>query len=277
MKQIFKISGITIGCAIFISVLAISIWYINYIPSGEDYDDDIELLEGPFGGHMPPEFINDGLPKLASGFNINKYFDLFVADEIFKDKKNKKWEPFTNERTQVKWDIPVEQFWNNDTITFSFTNTTGNKLYYLGYTHSSYCFVFLDYIISTQGKIDTLYCHEGGFEGAEGTEYIPFKKGKSITLKDDNPFLQDPYYGFTFLSRPYEDFPKIIKEVYGDTAQIRYFVFLRGMPWNNRGFSIAYSDFITIPIDSIISGWEKGKFEHRRIFIPEGHQGIFEW
>ena len=89
---------------------------------------------------------------------------------------------------------------------------------------------------------------------------------------NDRACLRLLYPRFHYLPMDTEEFPKIIKDVYGDTAQIRYFVFLRGLPWNNRGFSIAYSDFIKIPVDSVIDGWEKGKFTKYGRYIPEEHQ-----
>ena len=237
------------GCAIFVSALVIIIWYAN-----------IQLL----------------------GFNKNKYFDLCVADEFFKDRTNEKYEssgppnyqeynPRTNERIQVMWNIPVEQFCNNDTISISFINTTGEKLYYLGF-RPPYYYVVLDYIIAPCGKVDTMLFYKwGDLEAINEAEYIPFKKKERITLKYYNPVILYPGYEY-ILPMDTEDFPRIIKEVYGDTVQIRYGAYLRGLPWNNRGFAIAYSDFIKIPINSIIDGWRKGKFTNRIRYIPEDHQ-----
>jgi len=238
VKKVYKIFGIIIGSAIFVSVLVTVIWYKN-----------IQPLE----------------------FNYSKHIDLCVADDFFKSRINKKYDPFTNERIQVKWDIPVKQFWNADTITFSITNITGVKLYYLGFKNPCCDFVFFDYIIAPQGRVDTLYFHKLGFDGVDNAEYIPFKKKGSITLKHCNPLLFYPEFDI-FLPMDTDEFPRIIKEVYGDTAQIRFFVFLRGLPWNNSGFSIAYSDFIKVPIDSIIDGWKKGRFTNHMHYNPEIHQ-----
>ena len=243
MKKIIKISGTIAGCVIFVSVLAIVIWYKKNQP----------LV-----------------------FNNNKYFDLCVADVFFKDRTNQEYAPRTNERIQIKWDIPVEQFWNNDTITISITNTTGEKLYHFGCMYPLNNLVFEDYIIAPQGIVDTLYYHERTFSGIDDAEYIPFKKKKSFTLKSYNPLLQYP--GYQPLPMDTEEFPQIIKDVYGDTTQIRYFVFLRGLPWNNHGFSIAYSDFIKIPVDSIIDGWKKNKFSTwHSSYNPENHQEYLDF
>ena len=59
MKKILKISATIVGCVIFISVLATGIWYKTTYPLR---------------------------------FNNNKYFDLCIADEFFKDRTNQEYD-----------------------------------------------------------------------------------------------------------------------------------------------------------------------------------------
>jgi len=265
MKKFFKIFGIIIGCLIVILVLSIGIQYVNYIP-GMSYIDRYYDEMNPY----IPEL--DDRPNIPSDIKDDKYFDLFVADAFFKGRTNQRYQGIPKEEVQIKWDIPVKQFWNNDTIIFSFKNTAREKLYYFGFK-PPYYYIMIDYIITLQGYSDTLFFSTwGDFEAIGEAKYIPFKKNASITLIDSNPILRYPSSYSDFISTDTEEFPKLIKEVYGDTVQIRYSAFLRGLPWNNRSFSIAYSDFIKIPINSIIDGWVKGRFTNHGHYDLEEHK-----
>ncbi len=240
MKRIIKLSGITLACILVVLILAIWISYARSVPSRED----------------------------STIYNEAKYFDLWIADKFFVNDTNQWFNPYTNSRIRLGWIIPVEEL-ENDSITVTFMNNTNEKLYYLGFSHP---LVEYDYVADFYGIADTIGRGRnlGEFEGAK---YFPMKKNESISIKLKNPLLLYPWFEH-YLPTDTEEFPKIMKDVYGDVVQVRFKVFVRGLPWNKHGFSIANSDYIKIPIDTVIKGWKKGNFEKVK-YDPESHGEYF--
>jgi len=234
MKRFIKISGI-VTCGIIIAfMLIIGIWYAMYIP--------------PYG---------------------NKYFDLFIAELFFMSKEERyesSWPPTMSK--QLDWEIPTEQFGEGNLINVSLTNSFGKKLYYYGL--SPHEFLLKDYVIVSQENIDTLMWND--LSGVFEVGLIPFRKNRKVSPKIENPLLLYPGYPYN-LPTDTENFPEIIREVYGDTVQIRFAVCVIE-PWK-RDFSISYSKYVKIPVDLVINGWEKGNFKRVK-YDPESHQEYLE-
>ena len=252
MKKIFKILVIVIGGIIIAFVLVIGIWFAIYTPA--------------YG---------------------KKYFDLFITD-IYFTSKEPRYDPFEVEEVeigsfveedkkrswppafiQLDWEIPTEQFGEGDSIHVSFINNSGKKLYYFGIT--PFDAILQDYVITHQESIDTIMWND--LEGVFETGLNPFRRKEKASIKIKNPLLLYPGY-YYFLPTDTEDFPEIIKEVYGDTVQIRFTVFLFEI-WKHR-FSPSFSKYIKVPVDMVIKGWEKGNFEKVE-YDPESHQEYLEF
>jgi len=252
MKKIFKIPVIVIGSIIIAFVLVIGIWFALY---------------------TPPDVYR------------KKYFDLFIADIYFTSKKPH-YSPYDFEREmfvcddkkrswpspmsiQLDWEIPTEQFGEGDSIHVSFMNNSGKKLYCFGL--APYHAIIEDYIITYQESIDTIMWND--LSGIFEVGLTPFKRKEKVTIEIKNPLLLYPGYPSNFLPTDTEKFPEIIKEVYGDTVQIRFTVFVIEI-WKHK-YSPSYSKDVKIPVDMVIKGWEKGNFKKVK-YIPESHQEYFE-
>jgi hypothetical protein len=258
MKKVIKILGFAVSGIIIALALVIGIWYAIYTPPheyGKKYFD-LFIVDILFR-HNPKEIIE-----------INIDDEINSSCETTMPSSRISWES----SIRLNWEIPVGQF-GNDIINISFTNTSGKKLYYLGYlSPTSCCFVFYDYIITPQGSNDTIIL-DGKLDFLDVSEYVPLRRREKKSAEFDNPLRFYPEFR-CHLPTDTEEFPHIIKEVYGDTVQIRFGICLIE-PWKYPGFSMSFSDFVKIPVQSVIEGWEKGNFTKIK-YDPESHQEYFE-
>lgn len=192
--------------------------------------------------------------------------DLFVAQSFFEKDKERPWEEFwdnswnnvskENERP-VEWISNPKDFEKLDSIYLGFKNTTNEKFYYVtwGGPNSR---IRISYNVFKNGKIDSIPF--GGFGCGTGIYIAPLKNGEIAGSKFLNPLLFNPYTGYN-LPVKNENFPKLFKEIYGDSVSIKYEQATYSLPWSKFPSQMIESNEITISTAKVIENWKKREFE----------------
>ena len=89
-----------------------------------------------------------------------------------------------------------------------------------------------------------------------------------------NPILYNPYSGYP-LPVKNEIFPKLFKEIYGDSIAIKFEQATYSLPWNSTPSQMISSDQFIISTERIIENWKNGNFSSNKEFEEEYENGYF--
>ncbi len=194
------------------------------------------------------------------------FFDLFVAKSFYKKDKERPWGEFWDNcwnnvseenKRPVEWISNPKDFEKLDSIYLGFKNTTNEKFYYVTWGEPN-SRIRISYNVFKNGKIDSIPF--GGFGCGTGIHIAPIKNGEIAGSKFLNPLMYNPYTGYN-LPLKNEKFPKLFKQIYGDSVSIKFEQATYSLPWNKFPSQVIESKKIIISTEKIIENWKKGKFK----------------
>lgn len=216
------------------------------------------------------------IPSGIIAFKFNKFknepyqktpfFDLFVAKSLYKKDSERPWEEFwnncwnnvsENNKRPVKWILNPKDFEKLDSIYLGIKNTTNEKFYYVTWGEPN-SRIRISYNVYKKGKIDSIPFE--GFDCGTGIYIAPLKKEEIAGGKFLNPLLFNPYTGYN-LPLKNENFPKLFKEIYGDSVSIKFEQATYSLPWNKFPSQMIKSNEIIVSTKNIIENWKKGEFK----------------
>jgi hypothetical protein len=187
------------------------------------------------------------------------YWDLFIAKTFYKNEKQSPWDNISKEEKRpVKWLLNKSDFEKLDSVFIGFKNISNEKLYFVtwGYPNSR---LRRDLIIYKNGKLDSIPF--GGFGCGTGIFVSPAENQDIVGGYSLNPLMFNPYSNYD-LPIETDSFPRVFKEIYGDSIGIRFQQATYSNPWNSYRSQMIYSEYIIISTDKIIENWKEGKFAH---------------
>jgi hypothetical protein len=208
------------------------------------------------------------------------FFDLFVAKSFHKKDKERPWEEFWDNcwnnvseenKRPVEWISNPKDFEKLDSIYLGFKNTTNEKFYYVtwGGPNSR---IRISYNVFKNGKIDSIPF--GGFGCGTGIYIAPLKNGEIAGSKFLNPLLFNPFTNH-YLPLKNRKFPRLFKEIYGDSVAIKFEQATYSLPWNKFPSQMIESKEIIISTEKIIENWKKGDYKLSPEFDKENEQGFY--
>jgi hypothetical protein len=202
------------------------------------------------------------------------YFDTFIAQSLHEKNKERPWEEFwdnswqnvskENERP-VEWISNPKDFEKLDSIYLGFKNNTNEKFYYVTWGDPN-SRVRISFNVFKNGKIDSIPF--GGFGCGTGIYIAPLKNGEIAGGKFLNPLMYNPYTGYN-LPLKNDKFPKLFKQIYGDSVSIKFEQATYSLPWNKFPSQMLESKEIIISTEKIIENWKKGDFKLSSEFEKE--------
>ncbi|OAD43832.1 hypothetical protein [Polaribacter atrinae] len=200
--------------------------------------------------------------------------DLFIAQSFFEKDEERPWAEFwdnswnkvtnENERT-IEWISNSKDFEKIDSIYLGFKNTTNEKFYYVTWGEPN-SRIRISYKIFKNGKIDSIPFE--GFGCGTGIYITPLEKGEVAGGKFLNPILYNPYSGYP-LPVKNEIFPKLFKEIYGDSIAIKFEQATYSLPWNKIPSQMIESKEIIISTEKVIENWKKSELKLSKEFDKE--------
>jgi len=187
------------------------------------------------------------------------YFDFFIVETFYGGyEKNQQKEENSKKEMPIEWIINKNSFEKLDSVYVGFKNSSNEKLYYhtWGSPNSR---LRQDLIIYKDGKQNLIPF--GGFGCGTGVYFLPVKSKEIVGEKFLNPLMFNPYSNYD-LPLDKKTFPKVFKEIYGDSVAIRFRHLTYSVPWNKYRSDYINSNYITISTDTIIENWKKGNFAH---------------
>ena len=202
------------------------------------------------------------------------FFDLFIAKSFHKKDKERPWEEFWDNtwdnvsrenKRPVEWIINPKDFEKLDSVYLGLRNNTNEKFYYVtwGKPNSR---IRDDILVYKNGKVDSIPF--GGFGCGTGIYIAPLENGEIAGGKFMNPFLYNPYSGYP-LPLKNKIFPKLFKEIYGDSIAINFKQATYSLPWNKFPSQMIKSKGIVISTEKVIENWKKSKFKLSQEFDKE--------
>ena len=207
-------------------------------------------------------------------FEQHASLDLFIAQSFFEKDKERPWAEFwdnswnevTNENARiVEWISNPKSFEKIDSIYLGIKNTTNEKFYYVTWGEPN-SRIRISYNVYKNGKIDSIPF--GGFGCGTGIHITPLEKGEVAGGKFLNPILYNPYSGYP-LPLKNEIFPKLFKEIYGDSIAIKFEQATYSLPWNKIPSQMMESKEIVISTEKVIENWRKSEFKLSKEFDKE--------
>jgi hypothetical protein len=193
-------------------------------------------------------------------------FDLFIAKSFYKKDKDYPWQEFWDnawndvslkERRPTEWFLNKNDFEKFDSIYLGFKNISKEKIYYVtwGKPNSR---IREDLLIYRNGKIDSVPFD--GFGCGTGIYIAPLKSGEIAGSKFLNPLMFNPYTGYN-LPLKNKKFPKLFKQIYGDSVSIKFKQATYSSPRNKFPSQMIKSNEIIISTEKVIENWKKGEFK----------------
>lgn len=216
------------------------------------------------------------IPIGIIGFKFNEFknepyqktpfFDLFVAKSFYKKDTERPWEEFWNNCWQnvskenkrpIQWISNPKDYEKLDSVYLGLRNNTNEKFYYVtwGKPNSR---IRESLLVYKNGKVDSIPF--GGFGCGTGIYIAPLKNGEIAGSKFLNPLLFNPYTGYN-LPIKNEKFPKLFKEIYGDSVSIKYEQATYSLPWSKFPSQMIESNEIIISTAKVIENWKKREFK----------------
>lgn len=202
------------------------------------------------------------------------YFDLFIAETLFEPKSEEGWRKFwdgawnkvdNSNKRLVNWKISIKEFETLDSVYLGIENTTNEKFYYVTWEEPN-SRIRINFNVYRNGEIDVIPFD--GFGCGTGIFIDPIDKGQTISSKFLNPLMYNPHSGYELpIKKKY--FPKLFKEIYGDSVGIIFQQATYSLPWNKTPSQMIKSDEFYIVTDRIIENWQMGKFSSNKEFETE--------
>jgi hypothetical protein len=89
-----------------------------------------------------------------------------------------------------------------------------------------------------------------------------------------NPLLFNPFTNH-YLPLKNRKFPRLFKEIYGDSVAIKFEQATYSLPWNKFPSQMIESKEIIISTEKIIENWKKGDYKLSPEFDKENEQGFY--
>lgn len=221
--------------------------------------------------------------KYESNVSNKKHFDLYIADRFLRKSDHFSLYQFLHvhdsttvwsdvkksQRRPMKWDIKGLETLNY--ISISLKNISGEKMYYMSWgTPFSRT---REHFILYKNGIKTLIPF-GGFDCGTGIYLEKMDVNETITNKNYSPLLFNPYTNAP-LPLHSEKFPKLFKEIYGDSIKVILQQATYGSPWNKYPSQMITSQAFSVSTKKIIENWKRGNFSKNPMFMEERESAFY--
>lgn len=208
------------------------------------------------------------------------FFDLFIAKSLHKENTNlpfgnfwdNSWDRVSKEEQRpIKWLIYKNEFEKLDSVYLGFKNTTREKFYYVTWGEPN-SRIRISFKVFRNGKIDSIPFE--GFGCGTGIFITPLKKGEIASSKLLNPLLFNPYSNYT-LPVKNKKFPKLFREIYGDSVAIKFEQATYSLPWSKYPSQMIASEEIIVSTDKFIQNWKQNLFNLNSEFRKENKNSYY--